>query len=64
MIPIQNVYYMLSYAFSTLQENEYKSIETEKFKRFSPCCPEALEPNKGLLNTKRQNSLECYFQPY
>lgn len=26
--------------------------EIEKSKRFSPCCQEASEPNKGLLNTK------------
>ena len=29
MIPIQNVYYMLSYAFRVLNEQGYKSIETE-----------------------------------
>ena len=54
MIPIQNVYYMLSYAFSTLQENEYKSIETEKFKNVSDICAAilikgvSLQIKKGL----------------
>lgn len=31
MIPIQNVYYMLSYAFQVLNEQGYKDIATEKF---------------------------------
>ena len=31
MIPIQNVYYMLSYAFQVLNEQGYKNIATEKF---------------------------------
>ena len=31
MIPIQNVYYMLSYAFQVLNEQGYKNIATEEF---------------------------------
>lgn len=31
MIPIQNVYYMLSYAFRVLNEQGYKNIATEQF---------------------------------
>ena len=31
MIPIRNVYYMLSYAFQALQEQGYQNILTEKF---------------------------------
>ena len=31
MIPIQNVYYMLSYAFQVLNEQGYKNIDTEQF---------------------------------
>lgn len=31
MIPIQNIYYMLSYAFKVLQEKGYKNIATEEF---------------------------------
>ena len=34
MIPIQNVYYMLSYAFQVLNEQGYKNIATEKFNRY------------------------------
>lgn len=31
MIPIQNVYYMLSYAFRTLKEQQYRELATEEF---------------------------------
>lgn len=31
MIPVQNLYYMLSYAFQILREKEYKSIAVEQF---------------------------------
>ncbi len=31
MIPIQNIYYMLSYTFQNLNEKGYKSLSTEKF---------------------------------
>lgn len=31
MIPIQNVYYMLSYVFHILNEQGYINIDTEKF---------------------------------
>src|SRR5699024_7000062 len=31
-IPIRNIYYMLSYAYQTLNLSEYKQIGTEKFK--------------------------------
>ena len=31
MIPVQNVYYMLSYAFKVLNEQGYKRIATEEF---------------------------------
>lgn len=38
MIPVQNIYYMLSYAFSVLQENAYKDIATEKFDNVAELC--------------------------
>ena len=38
MIPIQNVYYMLSYAFRILNEQGYKSIETETFHNMAELC--------------------------
>ena len=31
MIPIQNIYYMLSYAFKVLNEQGYKNMAVEKF---------------------------------
>ncbi len=37
-IPIKNIYYMLSYAFHTLQENAYKKLETEEFKNIGDLC--------------------------
>lgn len=38
MIPIQNIYYMLAYAFQALNEQGYKSIETEKFDNVAELC--------------------------
>lgn len=38
MIPIQNIYYMLAYAFQTLNEQGYKNIETEKFDNVAELC--------------------------
>lgn len=32
VIPIKNIYYMLSYAFSVLNEQGYKRIATEELK--------------------------------
>ena len=31
MIPVRNIYYMLSYAFQILNENGYSDIATENF---------------------------------
>lgn len=42
MIPIKNIYYMLSYAFKTLSEQGYKSIETESFNNAGDLCAEIL----------------------
>ena len=38
MIPIQNIYYMLSYAFQVLNEQGYKNIKTEKFDNVAELC--------------------------
>ena len=54
MIPIQNVYYMLSYAFRVLNEQGYKSIETEVFHNVAELCSSilckgvALQLKRGL----------------
>ena len=52
MIPIQNVYYMLSYAFQVLNEHGYKNIATEQFHNTAELMAAILE--KGIaLQLKR-----------
>ena len=52
MIPIQNIYYMLAYAFSELKSNRYKSIELEHFENVPDICAAILI--KGIsLQLKR-----------
>ncbi len=38
MIPIQNIYYMLSYAFQVLNEQGYKNVATEQFDNIGELC--------------------------
>lgn len=38
MIRIQNIYYMLSYAFQVLNEQGYKQIATEEFENVAELC--------------------------
>ncbi len=52
MIPIRNIYYMLSYAFKVLTEQGYKNIETEQFDNVADLCAAIL--SKGVsLQLKR-----------
>ena len=52
MIPIRNIYYMLSYAFQVLREQGYKDIETEPFENVAELCASIL--SKGVsLQLKR-----------
>ena len=52
MIPIQNIYYMLSYAFQVLNEQGYKNIATEQFHNTAELMAAILE--KGIaLQLKR-----------
>lgn len=46
MIPIQNVYHMLSYAFKVLNEQGYKNISTEHFSNVAELCAAIL--SKGI----------------
>lgn len=46
MIPIQNIYYMLSYAFQVLNEQGYKNIATEQFNNVAELCAAILA--KGI----------------
>lgn len=48
MIPIQNVYYMLSYAFQVLSEQGYKDIATEQFDNTAELCAAIL--TKGIAS--------------
>ena len=38
MIRIQNIYYMLSYAFQVLNEDDYKQVATEEFENAAELC--------------------------
>lgn len=52
MIPIQNIYYMLSYAFQVLNEQGYKNIAMEQFNNVAELCAAIL--SKGIsLQLKR-----------
>ena len=52
MIPIQNIYYMLSYAFQVLNEQGYKNIATEQFNNVAELCAAIM--SKGIaLQLKR-----------
>ena len=46
MIPVQNIYYMLSYAFQVLNEQGYKDIATEQFDNVAELCAAIL--TKGV----------------
>ena len=48
MIPVQNIYYMLAYAFQVLSENGYKDIETEQFDNVAELCVAILAKGVAL----------------
>ena len=48
MIPVQNIYYMLAYAFQVLNENGYKHIETEQFDNVGELCAAVLAKGVAL----------------
>ena len=48
MIPIRNVYYMLSYAFQVLNEQGYKNIKTEQFDNVAELCAAILSRGVSL----------------
>lgn len=52
MIPIRNIYYMLSYTFQVLNEQGYKNIETERFDNVVELCA-AILSNGVSLQLKR-----------
>lgn len=46
MIPVQNIYYMLSYAFQALQAQNYKDLATKNFHNTVELCAAILD--KGI----------------
>ena len=38
MIPVQNIYHMLAYAFRVLNEDGYRSVATEQFHNVAELC--------------------------
>lgn len=49
MIPIQNIYHMLAYAFSVLTEAPYRSLDTEKFENTAELSAAILERGITIL---------------
>lgn len=48
MIPVQNVYYMLAYAFQVLNEEGYKDVATEQFNNVAELCAAILTRGVSL----------------
>ena len=48
MNPIQNIYYMLSYAFQTLQAENYKDLAAENFHNTAELCAAILDKGIGI----------------
>ena len=48
MIPVRNIYYMLSYAFQVLNEQGYKKIATEQFDNAAELCAAILSRGVSL----------------
>ena len=42
MIPVQNVYYMLTYVFQCLNEDGFKNVAVEHFDNVVELCPAIL----------------------
>ena len=68
MIPIQNIYYMLSYAFQVLNEQCYKNIATEQFNNTGELMAAILEKGIAIqisedlvknIFRRRRHSLLC-----
>jgi 5-methylcytosine-specific restriction enzyme subunit McrC len=49
VIPVKNVYYMLSYAFRILNEDGYKQISTEEFDNILELCASILSRGLSIL---------------
>lgn len=60
MIPVQNVYYMLSYAFQVLNEQGYKNIATESFENVTELCAAILA--KGVAVQLKHGLGKAYIE--
>lgn len=60
MIPIQNIFYMLSYAFQVLKQQGYKDIATEQFNNVAELCAAILV--KGI-SAQLKRGLDKEFIP-
>lgn len=60
MIPIKNIFYMLSYAFQVLNEQGFKSIETEEFDNVADLCAAIL--TKGVSKQLKQGLNREYIE--
>lgn len=60
VIPIRNLYYMLSYAFKILQEAGYKKLATEEFQNAADLCAAILI--KGVSSLLRRGLGRSYIQ--
>ena len=58
MIPIKNIYYMLSYAFQVLNEQGYKQLLTEKFDNVAELCCAIL--SKGISSQIKRGLGKAY----
>lgn len=48
MIPVQNLYYMLSYAFQVLKEQHYRNLATEEFHNTAELCAAIIAKGIGV----------------
>lgn len=58
MIPVQNIYYMLSYAFQALQAQNYKALATENFHNTAELCAAILD--KGISVKQFVNAFSSF----
>lgn len=56
MIPIQNVYHMLAYAFQVLHEQGYRDVATEQFSNVAELCAAILVKGTAIRTEKRTGS--------
>lgn len=58
MIPIQNIYYMLSYAFQVLNEQGYKNVAAEQFDNVAELCAAIL--SRGISRQLKRGLGKAY----